>query len=204
MKQLQSILAGLALSVAASGPLLADDLRVNDCTWCHGTTGQGYSKAPRIAGQSAAYIAKQLQGFASHKREETLNINYMWNAAAHLDAETERGLAAYFAALPPEAARDGDQNLVAAGKAIFENGVPDANVAACQACHGPEAQGVREIPRLGGLSSYYVTRRLNEFGASHSAWGAPMPKVARSLSPDQVAALASFLSFVDVETTVSK
>ena len=109
-------------------------------------------------------------------------------------------LAAYFSELPPKAADDGDSALVAEGRAIFENGVPDENIVACQACHGPEAQGVREIPRLGGLSYSYLKQRLEPWNQGYDALAAPMPKVARSLSPDQVAALASFLSFVGGES----
>ena len=197
MKPLRTRMAVLAISLAASGPLLAEDPPIRNCTWCHGTTAQGYSKAPRLAGQRTDYLMRQLRGFATHERDEQLSVKYMWSAAAHLDPETERSLAAYFSALPPEAAKDGDSGLVAEGRTIFENGIPDENIAACQACHGPEAQGVREIPRLGGLSYDYLERRLGEWSQSHDNWGAPMPKVARSLSPNRIAALASFLSFVE-------
>jgi cytochrome c553 len=108
-----------------------------------------------------------------------------------------RNLAAYFSALPPEAARDGKHELAAEGRVIFENGVPTENVAACQACHGPEAQGVREIPRLGGLSYTYLKRRLEDWSQGRDTSGTLMPKVARSLSPSRIDALASYLSFVE-------
>jgi len=134
-------------------------------------------------------------------RDEFLSTKYMWNATAHLDPLTLRNLAAYFSALPPEAAKDGDSELAAEGKIIFENGVPNENIAACQACHGPEAQGVREIPRLGGLSYSYLKRRLEQWSQGQDAWGIPMPKVGRSLSPNQIAALASYLSFVGGESS---
>ena len=195
-------MAVLAISLATAAPLLAGDLQVRNCTWCHGSTAQGYSVAPRLAGQRVDYLANQLEAFATHKRDEfLLSTKYMWNATAHLDPLTARNLAAYFSALPSEAAKDGDSELVAEGRTIFENGIPDENIAACQACHGPEAQGVREIPRLGGLSYSYLKRRLEQWSQGHDAWGMPMPKVARSLSPNQIAALASYLSFVDGESS---
>ena len=157
--------------------------------------------APRLAGQRADYLVNQLQSFATHKRDEFLSIKYMWNATAHLDPSTARNLAAYFSALPPEAAKDGESGLVAEGRIIFENGVPNGNIAACQACHGPEAQGVREIPRLSGLSYSYLKRRLEDWSQGRDTWGTSMPKVARSLSPNQIAALASYLSFVGGESS---
>ena len=182
MKHFRTKIAALAISLATTGPLLADDLPVRNCTWCHGTSAQGYYNAPRLAGQRVDYLVNQLQAFATHKRDEFLSTKYMWNAAAHLDPLTLRNLAAYFSALPPEAAMDGDSEL-AAGGSLLENGLPDENIAACQACHGPEAQGVHDNPRLGGLSYNYLKRRLEQWSQGQDASGIPMPKVGRSLSP---------------------
>ena len=69
-----------------------------------------------LAGQRVDYLVDQLQAFATHKRDEFFSTKYMWFAAAHLDPSTLRTLAAYFSALPPEAAKDGDSELVAEGK----------------------------------------------------------------------------------------
>jgi cytochrome c553 len=201
MKHFGTKMAVLAISLVTAGPLVADDLPVRNCTWCHGISAQGYSKAPRLAGQRVDYLINQLQSFTTHKRDEFLSTKYMWYATANLDPLTARNLAAYFSALPTEAAKDGDSELAAEGRIIFENGVPDENIAACQACHGPGAQGVREIPRLGGLSYGYLKRRLEQWSQGQDAWGIPMPKVARSLSPTQIAALASYLSFVEGESS---
>ena len=182
MKHFRTKLAVLAVSLATAGPLLADDLPVRNCTWCHGTSAQGFSVAPRLAGQREDYVVNQLRSFVAHRRDDFLASKYMWNATANLDPSTARGLAAYFSALPPKAAKDGDSELVAEGRRIFENGVPDENIVACQACHGPEAQGVREIPRLGGLSYSYLKQRLEQWSQGYDASAMPMPKVARSLS----------------------
>jgi cytochrome c553 len=121
----------------------------------------------------------------------------MWSAAAPLDPRTVRDLAAYFAAIQPRPANDGDAALAAIGRAIYMEGIPDANVAACYACHGPNAEGIREIPRLGGLSRSYLKARLEQWGQGyHSSAGSPMPIVARSLAMDKIEALTSYLSFV--------
>ena len=170
---------------------------VGNCTWCHGTGAQGYTVAPRLAGQRALYIEAQLRGYAAHIRDNPLSQQYMWSAAANLPTDTVRNLADYFASLPPKAANDGRRALVEAGQAIYLQGIPEANVVACLACHGPAGQGVREIPRLGGMSYFYLKRRLEEWGEGyHSAQSSPMPLVASTLAPDQIEALASYLSFV--------
>jgi cytochrome c553 len=170
---------------------------VRNCTWCHGTGAQGYTVAPRLAGQRSLYIESQLRGYAAHIRDNPLSKQYMWSAAANLRTDTVRDLADYFASLPPKTAHDGHWGLAERGQAIYLQGIPEANIVACLACHGPAGQGVREIPRLGGLSYFYLKRRLQEWGQGyHSAPMSPMPLVASTLGPDEIEALASYLSFV--------
>ncbi len=191
-----AILASLFLPV----PSWAGDstaARPRNCTWCHGTGAQGYAAAPRLAGQRPLYIETQLRGYAAHLRDNPFSNQYMWGAAANLRPDVMRDLADYFASLPPKAAHDGRRALAEKGKAIFLQGIPEANIVACLACHGPGGQGVREIPRLGGLSYFYLKRRLEEWRQGyHSATASPMPTVANSLGPDEIEALASYLSFV--------
>jgi cytochrome c553 len=170
---------------------------VRNCTWCHGTGAQGYTVAPRLAGQRSLYIESQLRGYAAHIRDNPLSKQYMWSAAANLRTDMVRDLADYFASLPPKTAHDGHWALAERGQAIYLQGIPEANIVACLACHGPAGQGVREIPRLGGMSYFYLKRRLQEWGQGyHSAVGSPMPLAASTLGPDEIEALASYLSFV--------
>lgn len=188
----------IALSVT---PALAGEFgnaSVSNCTWCHGPSAQGYTPAPRLAGQQYQYIENQLGSFARHRRDNPFSRMYMWHAAGNLNRESAHNLAIYFASLHPEAANDGNRNLVALGRTIYQQGVPSDNVVACVACHGPRAEGFAQIPRLGGLSYSYLQNRLNQWregydrGAMH-----PMPHVANQLSADQIAALASYLSFME-------
>jgi cytochrome c553 len=170
---------------------------VRNCTWCHGTGAQGYTVAPRLAGQRAQYIEAQLRGYAAHIRDNPFSKQYMWGAAANLRPDVARDLADYFASLPPKSAHDGRRALAERGQVIFVQGIPEANIVACLACHGPGGEGVREIPRLGGMSYFYLKRRLEEWGQGyHSASGSPMPLVASTLGSNEIEALASYLSFV--------
>jgi cytochrome c553 len=188
-----AILAVLLLPV----PLWAGEASPRNCTWCHGTGAQGYAVAPRLAGQQAGYIAAQLRGYAGHIRDNPFSKQYMWGAAANLRADTVLDLAAYFASLPPKAAHDGRRALAEKGQAIYAQGIPQANIVACLACHGPGGVGVREIPRLGGMSYFYLKRRLEEWGKGyHSTPGSPMPMVVSTLGHEEIEALASYLSFV--------
>ncbi len=190
--------AALLLAMAWMGPADAwDDSGVRNCTWCHGTSGQGYMVAPRLAGQRPGYVASQIASFRDHSRDNPFSRQYMWGAVAALDPRTVRDLATYFAAIAPKPANDGDPSLAARGKAIYMEGIPEANIASCYACHGPNAEGIRDIPRLGGLAYFYVKARLQQWGQGyHSGTGTPMPMVARTLSSNDIEALASYLSFV--------
>jgi cytochrome c553 len=121
----------------------------------------------------------------------------MWGPAANLDPQLARDLAHYLAALPYKAAADGHPQMAEVGRAIYLEGVPDANIVACAACHGPNAEGIGEIPRLGGLGYDYLRRRLEQWGEGyHAAAKPPMPGIAGKLSAGDIDALASFLSFV--------
>lgn len=201
MKPITSKIAILAIASSAAGPLLADEsLPVRNCTWCHGTSAQGFMTAPRLAGQREQYIENQLLNFSNHSRDNPYSMQYMWRAVAHLSPETARDLAAYFSTLPPKAADDGDRNLATAGRAIYELGIPESNVAACVVCHGPNAEGIREIPRLGGLDYSYLKRRLEQWGEGFHAAAEPMPRIASKLSPNEIEALASYLSFVEYDS----
>jgi cytochrome c553 len=193
----KSKMAILAVFFCAGGPLVADErVPVRNCTWCHGTSAQGFATAPRLAGQKPQYIFNQLVSFKRHTRDNPLSKDNMWNAVANLSPQSARDLATYFSALPPKAANDGDPELAAAGKKIYELGIPDSNIVSCLVCHGPNAEGVREIPRLAGLAYSYLKTRLEQWGEGYHAAARPMPRIANTLSPHEVNALASYLSFV--------
>ncbi|MEH6952988.1 c-type cytochrome (plasmid) [Nitrobacter sp. NHB1] len=190
--------AALLVILASIAPAAAwDGTSIHNCTWCHGTSGQGYTVAPRLAGQRPAYVESQIRSFRDHSRDNPFSRQYMWGAVAALGPRAASDLAAYFATIHPKPANDGNPALTAKGKTIYMDGIPEANIASCYACHGPNAEGVRDIPRLGGLSYFYLKSRLVQWGQGyHSGMGTPMPVVARSLGPDEIEALASYISFV--------
>jgi cytochrome c553 len=206
MKLIKSAIAVLAI-VFSSVSSLAGDVGIatygerfadRNCAWCHGPSLQGFATAPRLAGQKRQYIYTQLRSFRDHTRDNPFSKLYMWGATTnHLGAQTARDLALYVSTLNAKAANDGDEGLVATGQMVYREGIPASNIPSCVACHGPDAQGFGEIPRLGGLSYYYLKRRLEQWGEGYHATAAPpMPGVASKLSANEIEALASYLSFV--------
>jgi len=167
------------------------------CTVCHSASFQGLQPAPRLAGQRYQYLFNQLSDLGLHRRDDPNAKLFMWPVVATVNPQTARELALYLSSIPPVAAEDGDAELVASGREIYQEGMPEANVVACVACHGPNAEGVGEIPRLGGLAYPYLVRRLSQWGHLYNyATRPPMPHIASNLSPNQIKALASYLSFV--------
>lgn len=204
MKPLKPIITMLAM-LAYAAPSLAWDHEVSglgesfanmNCTWCHGPSSQGFSTAPRLAGQQPQYLENQLLSFQNHTRDNPLSKQYMWAAAANISPEIAHALALYFSSLEAKPANDGNGALVARGQEIYRNGIPDANIPSCTACHGPNGQGAGPLPRLGGQSYYYLKRKLEQWAEGyHRTAIAPMPEVASKLSMNDIDALASYLSF---------
>jgi cytochrome c553 len=199
MKRIRLKIVVLAIvgSIAPASAWDRGGANVRNCTWCHGASGQGYTVAPRLAGQRPQYIESQIKSFREHTRDNPFSKQYMWGAVAALAPQEARDLAVYFASIQPKPANDGDRELAERGRTIYLDGIPEANIASCYACHGPNAEGVRDIPRLGGLAYFYLRSRLENWGQGyHSGPASPMPVVARQLGPKEIEALASYLSFV--------
>lgn len=65
------------------------------CLGCHGNKAEGRGQFPRLAGQHAAYLVKQLQNFKQGKRQG----GPMPSVAKKLSDQDIKALAAYFASL---------------------------------------------------------------------------------------------------------
>ncbi|MFY9642161.1 MAG: c-type cytochrome [Rhodomicrobium sp.] len=169
-----------------------------NCAFCHGDpTLQGRAITPRLAGQHQEYIVIQLERMRDRTRDNVFSLRHMTPAAVKILPDSFCELGAFISTLPPETAADGNPELKAMGEEIFTNGVPSENIPACQFCHGPEAQGIGMFPRLGGQSYFYMRRRLTQWGEGFSAVSPYMPHIASLLRPEQIEAVASYLSFVD-------
>ena len=177
--------------------------KVEYCTDCHGPSGQGYQgylTMPRLAGQMPEYIENQLRSFAERSRERDLFINM---ARVHgLSPDMRAALAAHFQGLNPRPIGGGPRNLLGTGKRIYDEGIPEANIPACAACHGPDAKGQEAIPRLAGQLYAYTVKELTNWtrergqGSAKEDSSAVMTPIAHALNPAQVSALAAYLSYL--------
>src|SRR5476651_384906 len=129
------------------------------CKTCHGVSGQGFRGAfpmPRLAGQQPEYLENQLQAFIERRRTNPV----MFNVAHVLSRSMLTALSAHFKDLNPKPLGGAPKELVAAGKKVYEEGVPSAEVPPCATCHGPEAKGADAFPRLAGQLNDYLFKKL--------------------------------------------
>jgi cytochrome c553 len=175
------------------------EAKLSYCQDCHGPSGQGYRgyfPIPRLAGQQPEYLENQLRAYVERRRANSI----MFGVARVLSPAMMKDLAMRFNELNPKPLGDGPRELVAGGRKIFEDGVPDANVAACAACHGPEATGVGQIPRLAGQLYPYLVKTLVNWSKERVQNRAQpgtsliMEPIAHSLSKAQAEAIAAYLS----------
>jgi len=209
--QIASVLAALAVVFSMTGRVVARDMpavskgdveaKISYCKDCHGLSAQGYRgfyPIPRLAGQQPEYLENQLRAFIERRRPNPI----MSNVAHVLKPGMMTALAAKFAVLNPKPIGGAPRRHIAEGEHIFQSGVPDANVAACAACHGPDARGHEQIPRLAGQLYPYIIKALtnwsNERGQIPSIpdTSAIMGPVAHSLTRPQVEAVAEYLSYL--------
>lgn len=175
--------------------------KIRYCEDCHGLSAQGYRgfyPIPQLAGQQSEYLKNQLRAFLERSRPNPI----MSNVAHVLKPAMIVAIATRFQHLNPNPIGGAPKRLVVAGRNIFENGVPEDNIAACAACHGPDATGNGEIPRLAGQLFPYVVKTLVNWSKERGQNPANpdtsliMKPVAHSLNKNQIEAVAAYVSYL--------
>lgn len=171
----------------------------HSCGSCHGLDGAGNRiKFPRLAGQSRAYVIKQLNDFRNDRRRN--DGGQMQVMASELTETDIARVADWFAkqtppwpklTIEPPSELSRARELATKGA----DGVP-----ACVSCHSaaaPALAGSEHVaPRIAGQRDYYLAKQLTDFRASdrdNDPKGV-MRNIARRLSDADITALAVFLS----------
>jgi cytochrome c oxidase subunit 2 len=154
---------GDTLRMAAADPAAGKAL-FNTCVACHGEQGQGNPQlnAPKLAGQGAWYLKRQLENFKHGLRGGQQNDVYgtqMIPFAGILpDEAAVRNVTAYIEALPDHAPPATVSGNAKRGGSLYRT---------CAACHGDSGQGIMatNAPRLSHMSDWYLARQVNNFKA---------------------------------------
>lgn len=196
-KTLVSVIAAMALTNVsiAAGDAKAGKAKAAGCVACHGPKGNSTNPTwPKLAGQGAGYIAKQLADFKEGKKRKDA---MMGAQVASLSAQDMADIGAYFA---KQKATQGaaDEKLVQAGEKLYRGGNKRKGIAACMACHGPNGAGnpAAKFPKLSGQHAAYTEKAMKDFrsGARTNDMNKMMQNIAEVMTDKEIAAVASYIS----------
>ncbi|MBE0439527.1 MAG: cytochrome c4 [Gammaproteobacteria bacterium] len=185
---------GTVAPVMAEGNVSAGKTKSAVCAACHGVDGNSPTAMfPKLAGQGEAYLVKQLMNFKTGERQNAV----MAPMVASLTDEDMADLAAYYASkkVTPGAV---SEDLLNAGKTLYQAGNRDNGVPACMACHGPTGAGVpaAKWPALSGQHPDYIEAQLKAFseGVRNNDPNNMMRDIASKLSAAEMKAVAAYVS----------
>lgn len=153
-----------AANAHAAGDAAAGKAKSAVCAACHNADGNStLTDYPKIAGQGAPYLVKQMKDYKSGAREDAI----MAGMVAALSEQDMEDLAAYFSSQKIQRGA-ADPELAEAGERLFRGGNIETGVPACTGCHGPAGDGVAaaKFPALAGQHAEYIERELKAFRAA--------------------------------------
>jgi cytochrome c553 len=191
------LITGLALSVThahAAGNATTGKNKAAACAGCHGADGNGGADPtwPKLAGQDADYVAKQLADFKSGARKNPI----MQGMAGGLSAQDMQDIGAYYASLKPAPGSAKSKERVALGEKIYRGGIAKMGVTACMSCHGPSGHGIPpRFPRVSGQSAAYTEQQMLAFKrGSRSNDGEVMTRIAFRMSEKEISAVSDYMA----------
>jgi len=212
--------SGFCAGAKAEGEALAIDMELGEeinetCAGCHGEFGQGSigGEYPRLAGLTAAYIARQLRLFKQRKR---INIPMLpYTNERELPEEDLVSIAAFLASiqlptkLPPinEAEFDALERLQASKKVVNIATYPGDMEAGrkfyrkeCASCHGSGGYGdaSKDIPQLAGQYSQYLLKQVENIRTGERFHDDPDDAgIFQEYSDAEIAAMLAYLATMD-------
>ncbi|CAM3060340.1 c-type cytochrome [Vibrio mytili] len=201
MKKLALILSLLAsCSVWAQGSIEAGKAKSQTCVACHGADGNSLMDMyPKLAGQHAKYLEKQLQelklGMTSGGKQGRYDP-VMSGMAMPLTDEDIADLSAYYSSLPISE-NSTPEDVVAKGKVLYTAGDAERGITACIACHGARGNGTElsGFPKISGQHAAYVKAQLEKFrdGSRNNDMNGMMRDIAKKLTDDDIEILSKYV-----------
>jgi len=162
------------------------------CITCHGPKGQSaVGTWPKLAGQHAAYIAKQLRNFKEGTRANAI----MMGMAMPLTDQDMANIGAYLAKQTPSQGVAQNKDTIELGQSIYRGGIASKGVPACAACHSPNGAGIpAQYPLLSGQWADYTSAQLAAFHDGIRLNGPMMNTIAGKLSEKEMKAVADYMA----------
>jgi len=186
-------LVGAQAAIAADGDIEAGRTKSATCSACHGADGNSVNAEwPKLAGQNAKYLVRQLVNFKEGHRNNAL-MNPM---AATLTEQDMADLGAYYANQTPTIGQ-ADPALAELGERIYRGGNADSGVPACMACHAPDGVGNpgAGYPALRGQHATYTAKQLNDYReeARLGPGSELMKTISLRLTPREIEAVSNYI-----------
>ncbi len=190
------------LPVFAEGNSAAGQAKSATCIACHMPDGNSVvPQWPKLAGQSASYIAKQLRDFKAKRRLDP-TMSPQANPLSEQDIED---LAAYFSSKTPNP-NSGNPALLNKGEKVYRKGNVKMSVIACLGCHGPKGAGnkalldsikappVVEAPLITSQHAMYIAKQLKAFreGSRKNDVGRIMRNLTSKMTDEEIEAVAAY------------
>jgi len=178
----------------AQGDAAAGQAKSALCGSCHGVDGNSpLAMNPKLAGQSARYMVKQLQDFKSGARAGAI----MASMVLSLSDQDMEDIAAWYSSQQPTI-QGADPELIELAERLYRAGNSEIAVAACSACHSPTGKGNAPagFPSLSGQHAEYTLQQLKDFrsGVRQNDGSEMMRTVVERLTDKELEALASYVS----------
>ncbi len=180
---------------SAGDPAKGEKIASQVCAACHAADGNSTIPVnPRLAGQSAEYLVRQLTDFAKPAGDKTGRENAVMSAfALTLSDVDRRNVAAWFSAQTPKLEVAQNKDSIELGQRIYRTGIAEKAVPACAGCHGPTGAGLPVLyPRIGGQHADYIVAQLKAFREGSRRNNVPMEQIAFRLDDKEMAAVADF------------
>ena len=164
------------------------------CSLCHSLDGVSrMSKFPRLAGQKAHYIEKQLADFLAGARSN--DGGQMAAIVTEIEPAQFKEAAAYFSSLtpPPPVIPEDGKGPAPAVVSLVDDGDPGRDIPACASCHMPESAAA---PYLTSQHADYIAKQLRDFRSGERAndTTSRMTAIAKALDDREIDALAAYLA----------
>lgn len=193
-----ALMLGVVSTAQAQGDAEAGKAKAATCTACHGADGNSPSDMyPKLAGQHAGYLEKQLAEFKAAASGGAGRSNaIMGGMVMPLSEQDMADLAAYFASqsVTPVAV---SEEVVEQGGALYRGGDIERGITACIACHGPRGEGLpsAKFPNLSGQHPAYIAAQLKAFrsGERNNDPNGMMRDIAKKLTDEDIELLSQYV-----------
>ncbi len=168
------------------------------CAACHNPDGNStIAQNPKLAGQHAAYLAKQLHNFKAADGKPAERVNAIMNGmAAVLSEQDVANVAAFYSSQVQKGEKSVSSTDDKARK-LYRAGDASRNLPACAGCHGATGAGIpNQYPRISGQWAEYTEAQLKAFrnGERANDPNKMMQIIAAKMSDAEIKAIADYIA----------